>query len=116
MDFRQTSLQLLLNNRRKAKNFQYTVPSPDTYPYQWLWDSCFQAIILTHFNVTDAKKEILSLISAQFDNGMIPHMVYWKPQDIKDYELIKWGKEGTSSLTQPPMVAYAAWEIFQKDK
>jgi hypothetical protein len=23
----------------------YTSPNPDTYPWQWLWDSCFHAII-----------------------------------------------------------------------
>lgn len=62
-DSKKICLQLLLANRRKLNNLQYTVPSPDSYPYQWLWDSCFHAIILTHFNVTDAKKEILSLLS-----------------------------------------------------
>lgn len=117
MDLDQTSLQLLLNNRRKAKNFQYTVPSPNNYPYQWLWDSCFHAIILTHFNADDAKKEILALVSKQFDNGLIPHMIYWSRPKI--FGTIRanpvWGKKETSSITQPPMVAYSVWQIFQKD-
>ena len=116
MDLKQASLQLLLNNRRNAKNFQHTVPSPDTYPYQWLWDSCFHAIILTHFNTSDAKKEILTLVSKQFDNGLIPHMIYWDKESPTDFPIIEWGKEDTSTITQPPMVAYAVWEIYQKDK
>lgn len=116
MNLKQASLQLLLKNRRKAKNFQYTIPSPDTYPYQWLWDSCFHAIILTHFNTNDAKKEILSLLSKQFENGFIPHMIYWDKESPNDFPVIEWGKEDTSTITQPPMIAYAAWEIYQKDK
>lgn len=112
----QEIIKLLLNNRRVAKNLQYTVPSPDTYPYQWLWDSCFHAIILTHFNVTDAKKEILSLLSAQFDNGLIPHMIYWDKESPNDFPVIEWGKKDTSTITQPPMIAYGVWTIYQKDK
>lgn len=116
MNLKQASLQLLLKNRQKAKNFQYTIPSPDTYPYQWLWDSCFHAIILTHFNTNDAKKEILSLLSKQFENGFIPHMIYWDKESPNDFPVIEWGKEDTSTITQPPMIAYAAWKIYQKDK
>lgn len=114
-NIKQIALQLLLNNRRKAKNFQYTIPSPDIYPYQWLWDSCFHAITLIHFNVGDAKKEILSLISSQFDNGLIPHIIYWDKGSPNDFPVIKWGKKDTSTITQPPMIAYAVWQIFQKD-
>lgn len=115
-DFKKIYLQLLLANRRKANNLQYTVPSPDTYPYQWLWDSCFHAIILTHFNVTDAKKEILSLLSKQFENGLVPHMIYWEKDKSTDFPVIEWGKEDSSTITQQPMIAYAVWAIYQKDK
>lgn len=98
------------------KGFQYTVPSPISYPYQWFWDSCFHAIILNHFNTKDAKKEILSMVAKQFDNGMIPHMIYWKNLNKIDFPSIKWGKDGTSTITQPPMIAYAVGEIFRKDE
>ena len=30
----------------------------------------------------DAKKEILSLLSKQFDNGLVPHMIYWDKQSL----------------------------------
>src|SRR3989344_9062195 len=116
MDIKKSSLQLLLNNRRKIKGFQYTVPSPRHYPYQWLWDSCFHAIILTHFSVNNAKKEIISLLSKQFENGLVPHMIYWEKDKRTDFPVIEWGKEDTSAITQPPMIAYAVWAIYQKDK
>lgn len=108
--------QLFLENRRIIGDFQYTVPSPNTYPYQWLWDSCFHVIILSHFKINDAKKEIFSLLSKQFQNGMIPHMIYWKKYKNTSFPKIKWGKNGTSTITQPPMLAFAVWHIFQKDK
>jgi glycogen debranching enzyme len=104
---------ILLKNRRTTDGFQYTLPSPATYPYQWLWDSCFHAIILSHISIKDAKAELRSLVSRQFENGMIPHMIYWQEAD---FVKIDWGREGTSSITQPPMLAYAAWQIFNRDR
>ncbi|MDE2038160.1 MAG: hypothetical protein KGI69_03000 [Patescibacteria group bacterium] len=107
------SVKVLVDNRRSKDGFQYTVPSPSSYPYQWLWDSCFHAIVLSHVSLEDAKKELLSLVSKQFENGMIPHMIYWERKEVINF---KWGKEHTSSITQPPMLALAAWEIYVKDK
>ncbi|MBI2086111.1 hypothetical protein HYT74_02100 [Candidatus Daviesbacteria bacterium] len=108
--------QLFLENRKSLGDLQYTVPSLKTYPYQWLWDSCFHAIILSHFKIDDAKKEIFSLLSKQFQNGMVPHMIYWKNYKNTSFPKIKWGKNGTSTITEPPMLAFAVWQIFQKDK
>src|SRR3989344_1667094 len=115
-DIKKACFELFLKNKRKLGKYQYTVPSPDTYPYQWLWDSCFHAIILSHFNIRDAKAEILTLLSKQFDNGLIPHMIYWDRKTPTDFPVIEWGKKDTSTITQPPMIAYAVWQIFQKDK
>lgn len=114
--FRERIYKLMLKNRRVTDGYQFTVPSPDTYPYQWFWDSCFHSIILSYFNIEDSKKEILSLLSRQFKNGLIPHMIYWDAKVKSTFPKIKWGLDGTSSITQPPMVAYAVWEIYQKDK
>lgn len=115
-DLKQRILDLMLQNRRVQGQYQYTLPSPNSYPYQWFWDSCFHAIILSHFNVEDAKKELLSLIAKQFENGMIPHMIYWDKQTKTDFPAIQWGKDDTSSITQPPLLAYAVWTIYQRDR
>jgi len=114
-DLHQACKQLLYQNRRCEGDFQYTLPSPTSYPHQWFWDSCFHAIIYTHFDITSAKREILSMVARQFDNGMIPHMIYWKGPDEAPFHPIEWGKKGTSTITQPPMIAYAVWRIFEKD-
>jgi len=115
-DFKTKVYEIMLANRRHKGEHQYTLPSPDSYPYQWLWDSCFHAIILTHYNTGDAKKELLSLVAKQFTNGMIPHMNYWQEPEKTNFPKIDWGKEDSSSITQPPLIAYAAWQIYQKDQ
>ena len=107
-------LTLLKFNQRTTRGFRYTVPSTSVYPYQWFWDSCFQAIIYTHFDVSYAKDEIRALLDGQWENGMLPHMIYWSK--TKKYN-IDWGVKGnTSSISQPPMIAYAVEAIFKKDK
>src|SRR3989338_6086555 len=104
---------LFANNSRQAGDWQYTVPSPQSYPYQWLWDSCFHVIIYSYFDLGRAKAELRSLLAKRFDNGMVPHMIYWKRGPVID---IDWGRgRDVSTITQPPMIAYAAWQIFPKD-
>lgn len=117
MNLKQQVADLMTANRRVSGSHQYTLPSPDSYPYQWLWDSCFHAIILSHFDLNAAKKELISLTRRQFENGMIPHMIYWEhPKDKSKFPVIHWGLRNTSTLTQPPLLAYAVWQIFRKDK
>lgn len=112
-DLLSSSFKLLKQNSRQTDGFSYTVPSPQNYPYQWLWDSCFHAIILSYFDLNAAKRELFSLISQQFNSGLIPHMIYWVPG--KKHR-IDWGKTNTSSITQPPIIADAALKIYQTDQ
>src|SRR3989338_7623732 len=112
MDINRETRKLFEENRRITDGHQYTVPSGDHYPYQWLWDSCFHAIVLARYDVESAKAEIHSLLSKQFSNGLVPHIIYWTPGIL---HLFHWGTDGTSSLTQPPMLAYAAWEIHRRE-
>ena len=111
MDIEAEAKKLLEANRRIDKSgYQYTVPSADHYPYQWLWDSCFHAIILAQYDPESAKKELISLLAKQFADGMVPHIIYWSPGIL---HLFRWGVDGISALTQPPMIAYAAWEVHR---
>lgn len=116
MDIKDRVLKLMLNNRRTHKQYQYTVPSPYTYPYQWFWDSCFHAIILSHLDINAAKKELLSSVSKQFENGMIPHMIYWEKFSSTDFPVIEWGKKDTSAITQPPLIATSVLKIYESDR
>lgn len=93
-------------------SFRYTRPAPNTYEQQWLWDSCFHAIILRHFDPEMARDELLSVVAHQFtdgpDAGMIPHMTYWRGGGRA-----LWGQDDRSIITQPPLVAVAAWLVYQ---
>lgn len=105
--------QLLITNRRFANSHLYTVPSPTAYPHQWLWDSCFHAIVLRHFDVGAAQAQLLSLVSKQLPSGLIPHMIYWTKSKVLRLD---WGVKNTSAITQPPLIAYAAWKIYEKSQ
>jgi glycogen debranching enzyme len=107
---------LMKTNRRISKGNQYTLPSPLSYPYQWFWDSCFHALIYLQLdNIDNAKKELLSLNVKQFENGMYPHMIYWKKKSAADFPIIEWGKPDTSNITQPPIIAYSVKRIYDRD-
>ncbi len=106
---------LFEQNQRKAGKYTYTIPSSDTYPYQWLWDSCFAAIVMSYFNPERAKDELRALVSKQFENGMIPHMIYWERSLSLPQLDMRWGKRRTSSITQPPLLAEAVRSIYRQD-
>lgn len=117
--------RLMEQNRRTADGHMYTVPSPELYPFQWLWDSCFHAIILSHFDTNAAKAELRSLCTYTLPSGLMPHIIYWEHPDTKkeswgremrgDIINSAWGVEGASAITQPPLMALAAWRIYEKD-
>ncbi len=113
MTLAEEAFALVKNNRRTTNGYTYTVPSPDVYPYQWLWDSCFHALMLATSESEVAKDELRALVSHQFADGMIPHIIYWVPGTLHAYD---WGTPGTSALTQPPMLAYAVWAVYKATK
>ncbi len=102
----------------------YTVPAPDLYPHQWLWDSCFIAIGLRHIDVDRAKNELLSLVRGQWHNGMLPNMIfadgvkYNRDRTIWNSAINPNSPDGvaTSGITQPPMLAEAVVRVGEKLK
>lgn len=120
-----TVLALMDHNRRETSGHRYTIPSPELYPFQWLWDSCFHAIILMRAGRTaEARSELISAFSKPLANGLIPHIVYWEdPKKFMNWgrehrgDVIDdaWGIHGTSSLTQPPLLATAALRVFETE-
>jgi glycogen debranching enzyme len=98
-----------------------TKPAPALYPHQWNWDSAFIAIGLSHINQKRAQKEIQALLKCQWKNGMIPH-INFNPAAI-DYHPgpTFWDSHinsdaptdiHTSGITQPPLLACAAFYIY----
>jgi neutral trehalase len=100
----------------------FTVPAPELYPHQWLWDSCFIAIGLRHLDVDRAQSEILRMLGGQWSNGMIPNMIisdaHRTSRDAKFWR--SWVNPAapfemsTSGITQPPVIAEAVMQIGKK--
>ncbi|NJL94026.1 MAG: hypothetical protein HC915_09990 [Anaerolineae bacterium] len=111
--FMEQCAHLLHGNQIRSRGFRYTRPAPMVYEYQWLWDSCFHAIVYRWFNPGMARDELLSVVEHQVtegdDAGMIPHMAYWNG-DGSDL----WGQRRRSIITQPPLIAVAAWLVHQR--
>jgi hypothetical protein len=105
----------------------YTIPASGLYTDQWLWDSCFIAIGLRHYDVERAKIEILSLLRGQWSNGMLPHMIL-NPNSVNTFNKHLRNNKiwrswinpmapedvSTSGITQPPVVAEAVVRIGEK--
>ncbi len=102
----------------------WTRPAAGLYPHQWLWDSCFSAIGIAHYDTKRAKKEIISLIRGQWSNGMIPHMIFDEQSspitgaNIWQSHVSPVAPPGiqTSGITQPPVIAEAVLRIGEQMK
>ncbi len=96
----------------------WTRPAPGLYPHQWLWDSCFIAIGLSHVNPRRAIKELETLMRGQWKNGMLPHIIFsedksyhagknfWRAGRTKQISGVH-----TTGITQPPMLAEAVFRV-----
>lgn len=101
----------------------HTVPAKDLYPHQWLWDSCFIAIGLRHYDIVRAQQELLSLLKGQWSNGMMPNMILSREKGAVRHKPELWQSNlspyspdsvPTSGITQPPMLAEAVVKIGKK--
>lgn len=103
----------------------FTIPSATLYPHQWSWDAAFIAIGNSYKNTERAIKEIEFLFDAQWNNGMIPHIVfnekektYFPAADF--YEILRSPNApkhvGTSGMTQPPVHAMSCYYIYKNSR
>ncbi|WP_443064965.1 amylo-alpha-1,6-glucosidase [Streptomyces sp. NBC_00576] len=106
-----------------------TVPSHGLYPHQWSWDSAFIAIGLRHLSPLRAQTELETLLSAQWGDGRIPHIVFNPSVPLDAYfpspDFWRSSTAGraagaprtvqTSGIVQPPVHALAVWLVHQAD-
>jgi hypothetical protein len=85
----------------------FCVPNPSTYPWQWLWDSCFHAVVWAHLGDERALTELAAALDPIDDDGFVPHVRY--AGGSNPHESF-WGRAATSSITQPPMYGHALAE------
>ncbi len=93
-------LQRNLRSPSGYLNGVYAVPG-GKYQRSWLWDSAFLSQIWLLTDASVAKEILLTHTLTQRKNGMIPHMV---------------GPDYKSSITQPPLLTWAAWRIYEQTR
>jgi hypothetical protein len=114
-ELRRRALDVLVRNHRDG----YTVPALGLYPYQWCWDSGPIALgWAAAGRWDDAWGELARLFSAQWESGMVPHIVFWHEDDGYFPGPDVWATghtPPTTGLTQPPLPVSAAARLFTGD-
>lgn len=89
----------------------FCVPNPTTYPYQWLWDSCFHSITWAELGDDRCVSELTNTLAHQDKDGFVPHMTYWgEPDAHADF----WGRSHVSTISQPPMYGHCFAELVRR--
>ena len=124
---REGAAEVLLGNLKEGwdakyqTDYAYTCPSrTGGYPWQWFWDSCFHAIVLSSFDVKLAQKELRTLWKSQHPDGFIPHVVHWGSRFNLNLALsmqskLSWRPKSTA-LIQPPVLAQAALAVAERSQ
>ena len=100
------------------RQFFYVRPSPGRYSWQWFWDSGFHAIALARLDAEMARKELLTLVASQREDGFIGHMVYWgrlgaiRSLGFAQGPVSEWRRRHTGMI-QPPMLAQAVEAVHK---
>lgn len=107
----QTARDILIGNDRGG----YTVPTDGLYPFQWNWDSCFVAEGWMTFDEPRAWAELDMLFAGQWEDGMVPHIIFH--QDADTYfpgpEVWQCGHRiPTSGITQPPVAGSSLRRMY----
>lgn len=102
----------------------FTIPTNKLYPFQWNWDSGFVSIGLSYIDLNFAIKEIQSLFSGQWENGMLPHIIfhsenektYFPNFDFWDSNVNPGApqKPKSSGITQPAVHGFVLENLLDK--
>ena len=91
----------------------YTVPNAITYPFAWLWDSCFHSLIWAALGDEQrAVTELAHVFRCQDERtGFVPHIDYQRdPDHLRAF----WGRSDASTITQPPMYCHSVAELARQ--
>lgn len=102
-----------------AHSYDFSCPSHLTYPFQWFWDSCFNAIALSHIDSKKAEAELVSLMKNQHGDGFISHVTFWQrdafEEMVSTYAIAFRNKYLTDEM-QPPLLAEAVSAVAARGR
>jgi putative isomerase len=76
----------------------------------WQWDAYFHALAFRHIDRKLAQDQLRILIDHQRSNGMLPDAVH------DDGLITHWDSAVDEDLTKPPLLAWIAWKLYEKDQ
>lgn len=97
----------------------YTVPTHGLYPFQWNWDSALSALGQYYLDESRAWTEIETLFVHQWDDGMVPHIIFHKEDEGYFPGPDVWGTNRptpTTGITQPPVTGFAIRRLYDRAK
>ena len=109
--FKDEAVDIIKNNSRG----DFTIPCNNLYPFQWNWDSAFCALGIYTYDKKRAIREIDMLLKGQWENGMIPQIIFHKESDKYYPGPDIWESETnpkTSCITQPPIITTVLWYLI----
>jgi glycogen debranching enzyme len=95
----------------------YTVPTHGLYPFQWNWDAAITALGWMKTDEARAWQEIHMLLKGQWENGMVPHIIFHKEVDSYFPGADVWGVDRelrTTAISQPPVLASVVKMMFEQ--
>lgn len=99
------------------KGYDFVCPSAGTYPFQWLWDSCFHTVALSHLDPERAASEVRSLLENQQPDGFVAHVTFWQRERyeemLKTYS-IAYRTPYLSDCMQPPVLVEAIAAAYRR--
>jgi len=104
---------------KDGRTYTFSVPSPQAYPFQWFWDSCFHAITWARFDAERAAEELRGLFAWQGRDGFMPHVIFWN-QELARRNPSYWHfresrpwlrRPKTTARLQPPVIAQAVERV-----
>ena len=120
-------MSYIIDNAKRILNLNwkegFTIPTGKLYPFQWNWDSGFTSIGHSHFSLDFAIQELQSLFSGQWENGMLPHIIFHSEREktyFPNYDFweanVNLGapeKPKTSGITQPAVHGFVLEKLLQ---
>lgn len=81
----------------------YCSLTPDKFPHRgiWLWDTAYLIVGVKYMSYDIAKQAVLAILQCSKEDGFLPHMVT---------------PSGHSEITQPPVLSWAALELYKFGK
>lgn len=113
--------QILETNWRGS----FTIPTSKLYPFQWNWDSGFVCLGHQHYQVERAIQEMNALFSGQWENGLLPHIIFHSEKEKTYFPNFDFWESGvnpgapnapkSSGITQPAVHGFILEQLLQNN-